>query len=111
MKPWHGISRSFERANPVTINLLQIVLSFICNGIEVVMFFLLVRIILLFKSIQWLQAFDDAVRTLVDGVTGVVGHGVYRIWKRRLTVRSQLVLALVLLEVCRAMLIQACQCI
>ena len=95
----------------MTTNLLQIVLSFICNGIEIVMFFLLVRIILLFKSIQWLQTFDDAGRTLVDGVVGFVDRGVYRFWKRHLTTKSQLVLAFVLLEVCRVMLIQTCQCI
>jgi len=93
----------------MTINLLQIVLSFICNGIEIVMFFLLVRIILLFKSIQWLQTFDDAGRTLVDGVASFVDRGVYQLWKKHLATKSQLLLALVLLEVCRAMLIQMCR--
>ena len=95
----------------MTINLLQIVLSFICNGIEVVMFFMLVRMVLLFKSIQWLQAFDDAGRTLVDGVVGFIDGSVHRLWKRHLTTKSQLVLALILLELCRAMLIQTCRCI
>ena len=111
MKPWHGISRSFERTNPMTINPLQIVLSFICNGIEIVIFFLLIRMVLLFKSIQWLQAFDDSGRILVDGVAGFVDRSVYRVWKRHLTIKNQLVLAFVLLEVCRAILAQICHCI
>ena len=95
----------------MTINLLQIVLSFICNGIQIIMFFLLVRMVLLFKSIQWLRAFDEAGRTLVDGVTGFVDRSVYRIWNRHLTIKSQLILAFVLLELCQAILTQTCQCI
>ncbi|RKY04113.1 MAG: hypothetical protein DRP56_10480 [Planctomycetota bacterium] len=95
----------------MTINLFQIALSFICNGIEIVMLFLLIRMILLFKSIQWLQTFDDAGRTLVDGVVGFVDRSVYRLWKKHLTTKSQLLLALVLLELCRAILTQMCQCI
>jgi hypothetical protein len=95
----------------MTTNLFQIALSVICNGIEIVMFFLLVRMVLLFKSIQWLKAFDDSGRILVDGVAGFVDRSVYRVWKRHLTIKSQLVLAFVLLELCRAVLIQTCQCI
>ncbi len=93
------------------INLFQFMLSFVCHGIEIVMFFLAIRMILLFKPAQWLQAFDEAGRTLVDGVNGFIDRSTFRLWKRHLTIKNQLVLTFVLLEVCRAMLMQIYQCI
>ena len=95
----------------MTTNLFLFVLSLICNGIEIVMFFLVVRMILLFKSIQWLQAFDKAGSTLVDRVVSFVDRGAFHLWKRHLNSKSQLALTFILLEVCRTMLMQIHQCI
>ncbi len=93
------------------MNLLQIVLSLIGNGIEIVMFFLVVRMILQWKSTQWFRSFDDAGKELVDGVSGFIDRGALRLWKRHLKPKSQLVFTFVLLEVCRAMVMQIYQCI
>ena len=93
------------------INLFQFVLSFVCNGIEIVMFFLVIRMLRLWKPVQWIEAFDNAGRTLADGVAGFVDRSVYRLWKKHLMIKSRLLLAFILLELCRTILIQTCQCI
>ena len=95
----------------MVLTLLQIVLNLISNGIEIIMFFLLVRLILQWRSTRWLRAFDDAGKGLVDPTIQLLGKITYRFGKRHLTLKSQLLLALLLLELCHTILIQACQSI
>lgn len=93
----------------MTINLLQLLLSVICTGIQIVLFFLLVRMILMWRSIKWLQAFDMTGNSLVEFTDSLVDRSVYRLWQKHLTPKRRLLLAFCLLELCRTLLIHLSQ--
>ena len=49
--------------------LLMCVFHFVCIGLDVTIFFLQIRLVLLWKDISWLVPFDNAGRSIVNAVT------------------------------------------
>jgi len=65
------------------------------------MFFLIVRTVTLWKQISLLVAFNDAGKALVDGYAGIVGRLWGRITQKHLSLKGELLVGFVLLEILR----------
>ncbi|AQQ70914.1 hypothetical protein SMSP2_01277 [Limihaloglobus sulfuriphilus] len=51
------------------VYLLMCIIYFICVGLDIIMFFLQVRLLFTWRNIQWLRPFDTAGTPIVDMVT------------------------------------------
>ena len=75
--------------------LLLALVNFFVMAIDIVMFFLIVRLVLLSKPVKWLIPFDQAGQSLVEYTTGIV----HRYWTPRsrkpLNERKLLIITLV----------------
>lgn len=81
------------------VYLLMCFLYFICVGLDVVMFFLQIRLILTWKNINWLIPFDNAGKSLVDNVSEKVPQ-ILRL-RKPLSKRGKLITALIVFAVLR----------
>jgi hypothetical protein len=77
---------------PVVFSLL---LQLLFTGVDVCMFFLLIRLILTRRNIDRLRVFDDAGKTLVNAITARTGQLWYRTVHRRLSHQGELLMSLV----------------
>jgi hypothetical protein len=77
------------------------ILNFVCVGINVTAFFLVVRAVLLWKEVSWLKPFDDAGKTLVNTYTKMIDRSWSLIAQRHLALKGKLLIGLVLLELTR----------
>ena len=82
--------------------LLMCLLYFICVGIDVTMFFLQIRLVMLWKNINWLTPFDKAGKTLVNNVTTKVSQFLKP--KKQLSERGKLIIALTAFAIARIIL-------
>ena len=82
--------------------LLMCFIYFICIGIDVVMFFLQIRLILLWKNIGWLVPFDNTGKPLVDSVTGKIS--IYLKTQKPLSEKGKLIIALIAFAIVRIIL-------
>jgi hypothetical protein len=74
------------------IYLMLSILYFVCIGLDIAMFFLQVRLILLWKNISWLVPFDETGQPLVNALTGWVSRLLKT--KRPLSERGKVIIAL-----------------
>ncbi|MBC8481581.1 MAG: hypothetical protein H8D47_02840 [Planctomycetes bacterium] len=81
--------------------LFLVILNFVCVGINVTAFFLVVRAVLLWKEILWLKPFDDAGKTLVNSYTKIIDRLWSRMAQRHLALKGKLLIGLILLELSR----------
>ena len=81
--------------------LLWMILNLVCVGVNIVEFFLIIRIVTSWKRIAFLAGFDDAGRTLVDGYTGNVGSLWRRMTQKQLGIKGKLLIGFLLLETLR----------
>lgn len=77
------------------------ILNFICVGINVTAFFLVVRAVLLWKEVSWLKPFDIAGKALVDTYTKMIDRLWSQVVQRRLATKGRLLIGLVILELTR----------
>jgi hypothetical protein len=84
------------------VYLLACFVYFICLGLDVTIFFLQIRLVLLWKDIAWLIPFDDAGRSLVNAVTWRVPK-ILKI-SRSLSEKGKLIVALATLVLLRIIL-------
>ena len=84
------------------IYLMMCSLYFVCVGLDVVMFFLQVRLVLLWKNISWLTPFDNAGKTLVTAITSKVSQLLKT--QNPLSEKGRLVAALVVFAIARIIL-------
>ena len=77
------------------------ILNFVCVGINVTAFFLVVRAVLLWKEVSWLKPFDDAGKTLVNTYTKMIDRLWSQVAQKRLATKGKLLIGLVLLELTR----------
>jgi hypothetical protein len=75
---------------------------FFCVGLDVIMFFLQIRLILLWKNISWLIPFDNAGKPLVSAITERAS-GLLKT-KRPLSERGKLILVLLVFFIARIIL-------
>ncbi|MFC1780791.1 hypothetical protein ACFLZ8_00825 [Planctomycetota bacterium] len=77
------------------------ILNFVCIGINVTAFFLVIRAVMLWKEVSWLKPFDDAGKNLVNSYTKMIERLWSRMTLRRLATKGKLLIGMVLLELAR----------
>jgi len=82
--------------------LMMCFLYFICVSLDIVIFFLQIRLILLWKNISWLVPFDKAGKSLIDAVVAKVSQLLKT--KRPLSKKGVCVVALVIFATARIIL-------
>ena len=82
--------------------LLMCFLYFVCVGLDVAMFFLQIRLILQWRTVNWLVPFDDAGKSLVNTVTAKVSQ--FFKTQNPLSERGKLIVALVAFAIARVIL-------
>ncbi|MBW7992424.1 MAG: hypothetical protein FVQ84_20745 [Planctomycetes bacterium] len=82
--------------------LLMCFLYFVCVGLDVAMFFLQIRLILLWRTFNWLVPFDNAGKTLVNAVTTKVSQ--FFKTQYPLSERGKLIVALIVFAITRVIL-------
>ncbi len=77
-------------------------LYFICIGIDIAIFFVEIRLILLWKNINWLVAFDQAGKPLIEALTRQASRLLKT--KRSLSQRGKLIIILPVFALIRIVL-------
>ena len=77
-------------------------LHFVCVGLDIAMFFLQIRLVVLWRNVSWLVPFDDAGKRLVNAVTAKVSQFVKT--QSPLSERGKLIVALVAFAIARVIL-------
>lgn len=84
--------------------LFLVILNFVCVGINITAFFLVVRTVMLWKEVSWLKSFDDAGKALVDTYTEMIDRLWSQMAQRHLAPKGKLLIGLVLLELTRILI-------
>jgi hypothetical protein len=82
--------------------LLMCFLYFVCIGLDIVMFFLQIRLIVLWRNVNWFIPFDNAGKSLVNAVTAKVSQ--FLKTQNPLSERGKLIVALVVFAIARVIL-------
>jgi hypothetical protein len=77
-------------------------LNLVCSGIDILVFFVVVRILVSWRSVNWLDMFDSAGGQLVNAFLGSVRGLWLRLTGRVLITRGQLAIGLVSLVLARS---------
>jgi hypothetical protein len=77
--------------------ILWFILSLLVTGVDVCMFFLLVRLVRMRRNTDRLKGFDDMGRMLVNSITTRTGQLWYRMVHKRLSHQGELLVSLVAL--------------
>ena len=103
-KVWQDISGLRKKGLKMTglIYLLMCFVYFFCVGLDVAMFFLQIRLVLLWRNVGWLVPFDNAGKTIVSAVTRQTSKFVKT--KRPLSDRGKLIVALLVFAIIRLIL-------
>ena len=84
------------------IYLLMCMLYFVCVGLDVTIFFLQIRLVLLWRQINWLVPFDNAGQSLVNAVTAKVPQ--FLKTQNPLSEKGRLIVALIAFAIARIIL-------
>jgi len=82
--------------------LLMCFIYFVCIGLDVVMFFLQIRLILLWRNINWLVPIDNAGQLLVNSINDKVS--IYLKIQKPLSEKGKLIIALIAFAIIRIIL-------
>jgi hypothetical protein len=82
--------------------ILMCFIYFICIGLDIAMFFLQIRLILIWRNIAWLVPFDNTGKSLVDAVSNKIS--VYFKTQKQLTEKGKLIIALIAFAIIRVIL-------
>ncbi len=82
--------------------LLMCFLYFVCVGLDIAMFFLQVRLVVLWKDVNWLIPFDNAGKSLVNVINAKVPQ--FLKTQNPLSERGKLIIALVVFAIARIIL-------
>ena len=77
-------------------------LYFICVGLDIAMFFLQIRLVMLWRNVNWLIPFDNAGKSLVNTVTVKVPQ--FLKTKNPLSEKGKLIVALIVFTIARIIL-------
>ena len=77
-------------------------LYFVCIGLDVAMFFLQIRLILLWRTVNWLIPFDNAGKAIVNAVTAKVSQ--FSKTQTPLSEKGKLIIALAVFAIARIIL-------
>jgi len=82
--------------------LLMCFLYFVCVGLDIAMFFLQIRLVLLWRTVNWLVPFDNTGKSLVNAVIAKVPQ--FLRTQHQLSERGKLIIALVVFALARIIL-------
>lgn len=68
-----------------------------CVGMDIAIFFLLIRLVLMWRSDSWLRQLNDVGRQLVDALAAKVGRLWFRAVRKHLSCRCELLVGLTVL--------------
>ncbi len=77
-------------------------LYFVCVGLDIAMFFLQLRLVVLWRNVSWLVPFDNAGKTLVNAITTKVSQ--FLKTQNPLSERGKLIVALIVFAIARVIL-------
>lgn len=86
--------------------LFSAVLNLICIGIDITVFFVLCRIVLMWRKIHWLERLNDIGKGLVDALAVYTGQLWYKATKKHLSIKGELLISLASLLFVRVALSQ-----
>ncbi len=89
---------------------LQAVAYFIVMGIDIAVFFLVIRLILAWRDVRWLVPFDSIGGGIVDKVTATVGDFVSQRSSRRVSKKGTLLISILILAAARHILAMLITC-
>jgi hypothetical protein len=81
----------------IIINPIVSLLYFVGLALDITMFFLLVRLIQIWRPVNWLIPFDKVGRPLVDGITSIVRNFGSSKFKQRLTEKAIILISISIL--------------
>jgi len=79
-------------------------LSFIAIGLDICIFFLLIRFILIWRKASWFEWFNDVGKNLVDAITAKTRQLWYQASQKQLSDRGELLVALTVISFVRFLL-------
>ncbi len=72
-------------------NPIAMILSLAITAINIIKFFLFIRLILYWKEISWLQSFDIAGDALTSKVTSISQYLFHKITKKKLSTKGSII--------------------
>ena len=88
----------------IYIALLKILLGLVFTAINIVEFFLLVEIVMLWKEIPWLKPFATAGKDLVTNFTTFTNKLFHRFTSRSLSGKGSIIIAIAILELLKLLI-------
>ena len=82
-------------------------LHLVCIGIDMAIFFLLIRLVLMWRTNSWLERLNDVGRHLADALAAKVGRLWSRAVKKQLSRRGELLVGLTVLLFARLVIYEA----
>ena len=80
-----------------------------CIGMDIVIFFLLIRFVLMWRSDSWLEPLNDVGRQLVDALATKVGRLWSRAVRKQLSCKGELLVGLTVLLFARLVVCEVAQ--
>ena len=80
------------------------ILNLLAIGLDVCIFFLLIRLILLWRKINWLEQFNNIGKRLIDTIIANANRLHFRASQKQLSNRSELLVGLAALSLMRFLL-------
>jgi len=78
-------------------NLINALFVFVSIGINIMFFFLVVRLLVNFKIFKFLETFDEAGKKLVDATLSKTSHLFNKLFKKELTKNGQVAISMLIL--------------
>jgi len=88
------------------IHIMGIGLWLVRVGLDVCLFFMLVRLVLMWRSFNWLERFNRSGKELVDALAGTVGWIWQRATQKQLSERGKLLVSLAALALVRLVIVE-----
>lgn len=84
--------------------LLWVFLNIVCIGVDIALFFIGVRLVLMWRNISWLERLNDVGKGLVDALAASGGRLWYRAVQKKLSDRGELFVSVLALSIARLLL-------
>ena len=88
----------------ILCGILLAILHITCVGLDIAILLLLCRLILMWRSISWLERLNDIGKNLVDALGAYAGRLWYRGTQKPLSEKGQLIVSLLALSIIRLVL-------
>ena len=88
----------------ILTGLLFALFNLVCIGLDVAIFFVAIRLFLMWRSVNWLEWMNDIGKRLVDGVTAYICQFWYRKNQKQLSNKGELLFSIAVLLIARVIL-------